>query len=110
MKETSMALGQCKSTQIKFVNGTGQTIAIPSEGHKVKNPGGLEGWNKMKLGGSINDLANGASWSARQTLNIKCVPDAEFEIEYSGDNQDFTQVFTNKNIEAKNVTLTLTHH
>ena len=69
-------LGQCKDTEIKFVNSTGLTITIPREGHKVKNPGGLEGWNNMTTGGSVNDLANGKSTSVAQTLNIKCVNDA----------------------------------
>src|SRR3954451_6677162 len=75
-------MGQCKDMAIKFVNDTGLTITIPSEGHKVKNPGGLEGWNNMTLGGSINNLQSGKSKSVRQTLNIKCVDDAEFEIHY----------------------------
>jgi hypothetical protein len=104
-------MGQCKDMAINFVNKTGLTITVPSEGHKVKNPGGVEGWNNMTLGGSIPRLENGKNTSVRQTLNIKCVDDAEFEIHYSAvGGRDFTQVFTNKNIEDKNVTLTLTKH
>ncbi|HZF07722.1 MAG TPA: hypothetical protein VFE33_02935 [Thermoanaerobaculia bacterium] len=104
-------MGQCKDMAIKFVNSTGLTITIPSEGHKVKNPGGLEGWNNMTLGGSVNDLATGKSTSVRQTLNIKCVDDASFEIHYSAKGgRDFTQVFEKNNIKDKNVTLTLTNH
>jgi hypothetical protein len=68
-----MVFGQCKDMTIKFVNDTGLTVTIPSEGHRVKNPGGWEGWNNLTLGGSIDDLAPGASKSVRQTLNIKCV-------------------------------------
>ena len=52
--------GQCKDMTIKFVNKTGLTITIPSDGYKVKNPGGLEGWNNMTLGGSINNLPTGS--------------------------------------------------
>ena len=104
-------MGQCKDMAIKFVNSTGLTITIPSEGHKVKNPGGLEGWNNMTLGGSVNELANGKSTSVRQTLNIKCVNDASFEIHYSAKSgRDFTQIFEKQDIKDKNVTLTLTHN
>src|ERR1700757_3145502 len=107
-----MVFGQCKDMTIKFVNNTGLTVTIPSEGPRVRNPGGLEGWNNLTLGGSVDDLAAGASKSVRQTLNIKCVPDAEFEIHYtSASGGDFTQVFSNKDIETdKNPSLTLTHH
>jgi hypothetical protein len=107
-----MVFGQCKDMTIKFVNDTGLTVTIPSEGHKVRNPGGLEGWNNMTLGGSIDDLAPGASKTVRQTLNIKCVEDAEFEIHYTANNGgDFTQVFSDKNIkDDKNAVLTLTNH
>ncbi|MGH3925466.1 MAG: hypothetical protein ACRDTT_21850, partial [Pseudonocardiaceae bacterium] len=62
---------------IKFVNGTGLTVTIPSEGHRVKNPGGVEGWNNMTIGGSVSDLPPGGTRTVRQTLNIKCVDDAE---------------------------------
>jgi hypothetical protein len=103
--------GQCKDMTIKFINDTGLTITIPSEGHKVKNPGGVEGWNNMTLGGTISNLANGSSKTVRQTLNIKCVDDAEFEIHYSASGgRDFTQVFDNRNITDKNATLSLTNH
>jgi hypothetical protein len=106
-----MVFGQCKDMAIKFVNNTGLTVTIPSEGHKVRNPGGLEGWNNMTLGGSVANLAPGGTRTVRQTLNIKCVDDAEFEIHYTASGgRDFTQVFTNRNIEAKNATLTLTNH
>ena len=107
-----MVFGQCKDMEIKFVNGTGLTVTIPSEGHRVRNPGGLEGWNNMTLNGSIDDLPDGASRSSRQTLNIKCVPDAEFEIHYTAaDGGDFTQVFSNKDIKTdKTAVLKLTHH
>ena len=107
-----MVFGQCKDMEIKFVNDTGLTVTIPSEGHKVRNPGGLEGWNNLTLDGSIDDLAPGATKSVRQTLNIKCVEDAEFEIHYTSKvGGDFTQVFSNKNIkDDKTAVLTLTHH
>ena len=52
-----MVFGQCKDMTIKFVNDSGLTVTIPSEGHKVRNPGGLEGWNNLTLGGSVDDLA-----------------------------------------------------
>lgn len=103
--------GQCKDMEIKFVNSTGLTITIPQEGHRVKNPGGLEGFNNLSLGGSVNDLAAGKTSSVRQTLNIKCVNDAQFEIHYSAKSgRDFTQVFEKQNIEDKYTTLTLTHN
>jgi hypothetical protein len=106
-----MVFGQCKDMTIKFVNDTGLTVTIPSEGHKVRNPGGLEGWNNMTLGGSVVDLAPGGTDTVRQTLNIKCVDDAEFEIHYTADGGgDFTQVFSNKDIKDKNAVLTLTNH
>ena len=106
-----MAFGQCKDMAIKFVNDTDLTITIPSEGHLVKNPGGLEGWNNMTLGGSINDLAPGGSTTVRQTLNIKCSDDAEFEIHYTAKGgRDFTQIFSGKDMTDKNVTLRLTRH
>jgi hypothetical protein len=96
---------------IKFVNDTGLTVTVPSEGHKVWNPGGLEGKNNMTLGGSIVNLAPGATRTVRQTLNIKCVDDAEFEIHYTASGgRDFTQIFTNRNIEDKNAVLSLTNH
>lgn len=105
-----MAFGQCKDMEIKFVNNTGLTVTIPAEGHRVKNPGGLEGWNNMTLGGTIGSLAPGASRSVRQTLNIKCADDAGFEIHYSAvGGRDFTQLFTS-NITDKYAVLTLTHN
>jgi hypothetical protein len=111
VKQAYAAFGQCKDMEIKFINGTGDTITIPSEGHKVKNPGGIEGWNNMTLGGSINKLGAGKSKSVRQTLNIKCVDDAQFEIHYAGKGgRDFTQIFEKVNIEDKYATLTLTHN
>jgi hypothetical protein len=103
--------GQCKDMAINFVNNTGLTITISRGGHKVKNPGGLEGWNNMTTGGTVNNLSPGKNASVVQTLNIKCVNDAEFEIHYSSTGgRDFTQIFTNQNIEDKNATLTLTNH
>jgi hypothetical protein len=111
VKSVHAIAGQCKDMTIKFVNSTGLTITIPSEGHKVKNPGGLEGWNNMTIGGSIASLAPGKDRTVQQTLNIKCVDDAEFEIHYTaGGGRDFTQMFDNRNIEDKNTTLTLTNN
>ena len=106
-----MAFGQCKDMAIKLVNDTGDTVTVPAEGHRVKNPGGLEGWNNMTIGGSVNDLAPGESTTVRQTLNIKCCDDAAFEVHYTAKGgRDFTQVFTGKDITDKNVTLRLTHN
>jgi hypothetical protein len=105
-----MAFGQCKDMEIQFVNRTNLTLIVPAEGHRVKNPGGVEGWNNMTIGGSVTRLAPGQSRSVRQTLNIKCVDDASFEIHYSATNgRDFTQVFNNVNIEDKWAVLSLTH-
>ena len=105
-----MAFGQCKDMEFRFVNGTSLTLIIPAEGHRVKNPGGLEGWNNMTIGGSIARLAPGQSRSVRQTLNVKCDDDVSVEMHYSATNgRDFTQVFNNVNIEDKYASLTLTH-
>ena len=106
-----MAFGQCRDTALEFVNDTGLTVTVPSEGHRVRNPGGLEGWNHLTLGADIVDLAPGASKSVRQTLSINCVHNAEFEIHYSSDEGgDFTQRFVNKDIKDRNAVLTLTHN
>lgn len=106
-----MAFGQCKNMAINLVNDTGLTITIPRAGHRVKNPGGLEGWNNMTIGGTVSNLAPGASRSVSQTLNIKCVNDAEFEIHYSASaGRDFVQIFTHNDIKDKNAVLRLTNN
>ena len=51
-----MAFGQTKDMEIEFVNRTDLTLIVPAEGHRVKNPGGLEGWNNMTIGGTISRL------------------------------------------------------
>jgi hypothetical protein len=109
-KETTMAFGQCKDMELEFVNRTSLTLIVPAEGHRVRNPGGLEGWNNMTIGGSITRLAPGQSRSVRQTLNVKCARDVSFEIHYSATNgRDFTQLFHDVNIEDKRAVLSLTH-
>lgn len=106
-----MAFGQCKDMSITFVNKTGLTVTVPRSGHRVKNPGGVEGFNNLDLGGAITDLKNGERKTTQQTLNIKCSDDAVFEIHYSGESdRDFVQTFNDVNIEDKNATLTLTRH
>lgn len=105
-----MPFGVCKDMTIKFVNKTGVTLTIPSEGHRVRNRGAVEGWNKLELGGSVIDLAANDSESVRQDLSIKCVDDADFEIHYTTSDGDFTQVFENRDIGDKNAVLTLTNH
>ena len=106
-----MAFGQTKDCEIKFVNNTGRTINIPREGHRVKNPGGLEGWNKLELGSAIDELRAGSAASRVQDLSIKMVDDAEFEIHYSAvDGTDFVQLFSNRDIRDKKAVLKLTHN
>jgi hypothetical protein len=106
-----MAFGQTKDCSLKFVNKTGMSINVPREGHRVKNPGGLEGWNKLELGTAINNLAPGDDRTVTQNLSIKAVDDAEFEIHYSAeDGRDFTQLFSNRDIRDKHTVLTLTRH
>ena len=106
-----MAFGQTKDCSLKFVNGTDMTINIPREGHRVKNHGSPEGWNKMELGTAINDLAPGANQTVTQDLSIKAVDDAEFEIHYSAeDGRDFVQLFSDRDIRDKQAVLKLTHH
>jgi hypothetical protein len=107
-REVTVVFGQCKDMTITFVNRTGETVDILREGHRVKNPGGLEGFNNLTLGGPISDLADDASKSTQQTLNIKCVDDAVFEIHYTRPKGPQIQTFNNVNIEDKNATLTLT--
>ena len=105
-----MAFGQCKDMEIEFKNKTSLTLVVPEEGHRVKNPGGLEGYNNLTLGGSVPPLAPGKSASTRQTLNVKCADDIVFEIHYSStDGRDFTQVFDDVNIEDQRAVLSLTH-
>ena len=106
-----MAFGQTKDCSLKFVNSTGMTINIPREGHRVKNPGGLEGWNKMELGTAINSLTPGDDRTVTQDLNIKSMRDASFEIHYSAeDGRDFTQLFSNRDIRDKHAVLKLSRH
>jgi hypothetical protein len=108
-----MALGQTqtKDLEIEFVNRTDLTLIIPAEGHRVKNPGSLEGWNDMEIGGTIARLKPGESRSTRQTVSIKPVDDAQFEIHYSAaGGRDFTQVFSDVDIRDKVAVLRLTHH
>jgi hypothetical protein len=106
-----MALGQCKDTSITFVNATGMAIVIPKEGHTVKNPGGLEGSNKMELGTALN-LDPGEDADVTRDLSIKCVRDAEFRIVYSGDgDRDYNQTFRNVDIrDGRRATLRLTNN
>lgn len=100
-----------KDCSLKFVNNTGMTIDVPREGHRVKNPGSLEGWNKLQLGSAIDGLAPGDARTVTQDITIKAVDDAEFEIHYSSvDGGDFTQLFSNRNIEDKHAVLKLTRN
>lgn len=111
MREEDPMFGETKDCALKFVNKTGKTINIPREGHRVKNPGGLEGWNALSLGTAIDALAANADRTVTQDLNIKAVDDAEFEIHYSAvDGEDFVQLFSNRDIRDKQAVLTLTRH
>ncbi|HEY7071815.1 MAG TPA: hypothetical protein VH479_16945 [Acidimicrobiales bacterium] len=94
---------------IKFINNTGGVITVPTEGHRVRNRGSVEGWNDLQLGESVNDLAPGAEHSTRQTLTILCVADADFEIHWTSTaGGEFTQLFSGRNIEDKQAVLPLT--
>ena len=105
-----MAFGQTKDMEIEFVNRTDLTLIVPAEGHRVKNPGGLEGWNNMTIGGTISRLKPGESRSTRQTLNVKADNDIQFEIHYSATNgRDFTQIFSGVDTRDKYAVLRLTH-
>ena len=107
-----MAFGQTqtKDLEIKFVNKTDLTLFIPEEGHRVKNPGALEGWNDMTLGGSITNLKPGQSRSVVQTVSVKQDDDIEMEIHYSATSgRDFTQLFSGLNTNDKLAVLSLTH-
>ena len=105
-----MAFGQCKDMEIEFVNKTDLTLIVPQEGHRVRNPGTIEGWNDMTIGGTVSHLKPGETRSVRQTLSILCSDDAEFEIHYSATSgRDFTQIFRNVDIENKRAILRLTH-
>lgn len=99
--------GNCKTTELTFKNGTSGDIDIPETGHRVKNPGSLEGWNQLTLDAPITNLAPNATRSDSLTLNIKCVTDAEFEIKWSDANGDHTDYFQSVNISDKKATFTL---
>jgi hypothetical protein len=103
----ALALGSCKNVELTFKNGTSQPISIPEDGHRVKNPGGLEGWNKLTLGAGKSNLQANSSWSDTLKLNIKCVTDAEFEIKWSDNNGNHTSVFSSVNISDKQAIFTL---
>jgi hypothetical protein len=67
--------------------------------------------DNLTLGGSVVNLPPGGTRTVRQTLNIKCVDDAEFEIHYTASGgRDFTQPFEGIDIQDKNAVLTLTKH
>ena len=107
-----MAFGQTqtKDLEIKFVNKTDLTLSIPEKGHRVKNPGALEGWNDMTLGGSITNLKPGQSRSVVQTVSVKQDDDIQMEIHYSATSgRDFTQIFSGLNTNDKLAVLSLTH-
>src|SRR4051812_46976454 len=108
-----MAFGQTqtKDLEIKFVNKTDLTGSIPEKGHRVKNPGSLEGWNDMTLAGSITSLKPGHSRSVVQTVSVKQDDDIEMEIHYSAvGGRDFTQLFSGLDTNDKVAVLSLTHH
>jgi hypothetical protein len=102
-----VALGSCKNVELTFKNGTNQQISIPKDGHRVKNKGSIEGWNKLSLGAAKTNLQSGDSWSNTLKLNIKCVTDAEFEIKWSDNNGDHFSNFTSVNISDQQATFTL---
>jgi hypothetical protein len=99
--------GNCKTVELTFKNGTNADIDISETGHRVKNPGSVEGWNKLSLDAPITNLAPNATRSDSLTLNIKCVTDAEFEIKWSDANGDHTDYFQSVNISDKKATFTL---
>ena len=103
--------GKCESVRIRFVNGTGMTINIPETGHTVENPGSFaEGEKSLKLGHSLQ-LKPGASASVTEDLTVRCADDLIFRIAYPGTgDRDFSQRFTNVNVEDADATLTLTQN
>jgi hypothetical protein len=103
----ALALGSCKNVELTFVNDTSGSISIPQDGHRVKNPGGLEGWNQLTLGAGRSNIQANNSWSNVVKLNIKCVSDAEFEIKWSNSSGTHTSVFRSVNINDKQATFTL---
>lgn len=103
----AVALGSCKNVELTFKNGTSQQITIPKDGHRVKNKGSIEGWNKLSLGAAKTNLTSGNTWSNTLKLNIKCVTDAEFEIKWSDSNGDHFSTFRSVDISDKQATFTL---
>lgn len=101
IQQAEAIMGECKNVELEFHNKTSGNITIPQSGHRLKNPGGVEGWNKLTLGMAKTDLAAGAMWSETLKLNIKCVDDAEFEIKWSDQTGDHTTVAKNINIDDK---------
>ncbi|MFO0637001.1 MAG: hypothetical protein U0168_29575 [Nannocystaceae bacterium] len=100
--------GNCKSVELEFRNDGTDRIDIPQSGHRMRNKGSVEGWNKLTLGASKNGIKAGESWSNVLTLSIKCVEDAEFEIHWSdGAGGDHVKTFTAVNITDKKATFGL---
>lgn len=58
----AVALGSCKNVELIFKNGTNQEITISKDGHRVRNKGSLERWNKLSLGAAKTNLQSGDNW------------------------------------------------
>lgn len=100
--------GNCKTVELEFQNDSTGRIDIPQSGHRMRNKGSVEGWNKLTLGASKNGIKAGESWSNVLTLSIKCVEDAEFEIHWSdGAGGDHVKTFTSVDITDKKATFSL---
>ncbi|NJM95411.1 MAG: hypothetical protein HC792_03715 [Acaryochloridaceae cyanobacterium CSU_5_19] len=104
---TASITGNCKNVELTFKNNTNGTITIPQTGHRVKNPGSLEGWNQLSLDNPIANLAANGQQSDTLKLNIKCVTDAEFEILWSDNNGDHVSHFQSKDISDKEASFSL---
>ncbi len=99
------ALGTCKNTELEIVNRGPYAITIPEDGHRVRNKGSIEGWNKMSLTKKI--LRSQRTWSETLKLSIRCVKDAQFEIRYTDKRGSHVKLFQNINIKDKHATLIL---
>lgn len=103
----ALLTGECKEVELQFKNETGSKVDVPRAGHRMRNKGSLESWNKLELGASKSGLADGSSWSSVNDLSIKCVSDAEFEIKWSDARGDHTKIYTSVDITDKKAVFTL---
>lgn len=98
--------GNCKDVELVFSNRTNGKITVPQKGHRMRNRGSVEGWNKLTLGGT-ETIKAGKKKSQVLKLSIKCVKDAEFEIHWSDAQGNHVDTFTSVDISDHRATFKL---